>query len=64
MDTPSANQSVEKAYSLAQERYAALGVDTGQALDRLAKLSLSLHCWQGDDIRGFENSLWELGGVV
>ena len=62
MNTSSANPSVEKAYSLAQERHAALGVDTGQALERLAQVSLSLHCWQGDDLGGFETSGGELGG--
>jgi L-rhamnose isomerase len=51
---------IRQAYGLAQERYAALGVDTRQALDRLAKVSLSLHCWQGDDLAGFENP----GGVL
>ncbi|MCX7681732.1 MAG: L-rhamnose isomerase [Anaerolineae bacterium] len=50
------------AYTLAQERYAALGVDTDQALRTLAGVSLSLHCWQGDDVRGFEAAEAELGG--
>jgi len=53
---------IEAAYRLAQERYAALGVDTEQALARLAKISLSLHCWQGDDVGGFESPGGELGG--
>lgn len=42
------------AYEIARERYAALGVDTEKAMDSLAKISLSLHCWQGDDVGGFE----------
>lgn len=54
--------SVESAYSLAQERYAALGVDTEAALRALARIPVSLHCWQGDDVGGFENSGSELGG--
>ncbi len=62
MDRPSAEKLVEEAYRLAQERYAALGVDAGQALERLGQVSLSLHCWQGDDVGGFENSGGELGG--
>ena len=45
-----------RAYAAAQERYAELGVDTGAALDRLASVSISLHCWQGDDVGGFEAS--------
>ena len=42
------------AYSLAQESYASLGVDTEVALARLARIPISLHCWQGDDVGGFE----------
>ncbi|QDU54809.1 L-rhamnose isomerase [Aeoliella mucimassa] len=54
--------SVEQAYQLARERYASLGVDTEQALARLATIPISLHCWQGDDVVGFEQSGDELGG--
>jgi L-rhamnose isomerase len=46
--------SAERAFALAEERYAELGVDVGAALRSLASVSLSLPCWQGDDIRGFE----------
>jgi L-rhamnose isomerase len=53
---------VLSAYSLARERYAALGVDTDQALARLEGVALSLQCWQGDDVAGFENSGEALGG--
>lgn len=49
------------AYSFAKERYAALGVDTEQALAALSRVPISLHCWQGDDVRGFENAGNELG---
>ncbi len=58
--TPSA--SIESAYKIAQERYAALGVDTAAALTRLATVPISLHCWQGDDVGGFEKAGEELGG--
>ncbi|HVS53192.1 MAG TPA: L-rhamnose isomerase [Opitutaceae bacterium] len=44
------------SYKIAQETYAALGVDTDAALKRLATIPISLHCWQGDDVGGFENS--------
>lgn len=44
---------IAKAYRLAQEQYARLGVDTETALRGLASISVSLHCWQGDDVRGF-----------
>lgn len=45
---------IEDAYASARQQYAELGVDTDKALDRLAKVSLSLPCWQGDDVQGFE----------
>jgi L-rhamnose isomerase len=53
---------VEAAFALAKDRYAELGVNVEQALERLAGVSLSLHCWQGDDVGGFENAGAELGG--
>ena len=56
-----ATKNVEQAYSLAKERYAELGVDVDGALDRLARIPISLHCWQGDDVGGFENAGEELG---
>ncbi|MBV9124667.1 MAG: L-rhamnose isomerase [Planctomycetes bacterium] len=54
--------SIEQAFALARERYANLGVQVDQALKRLAGIPISLHCWQGDDVGGFENSGQELGG--
>ena len=48
------SQSIETAYALARQRYADHGVDTDAALRRLAAVSVSLHCWQGDDVSGFE----------
>lgn len=47
--------TIDTAYQLAQEQYAALGVDTEAALQRLAAVPVSLHCWQGDDVGGFED---------
>jgi L-rhamnose isomerase len=58
----SATAHLEKALALARERYAALGVDADAAIDRLAKIPISLHCWQGDDVGGFENTGAALGG--
>jgi L-rhamnose isomerase len=55
-------KQVEQAFQLAKERYAALGVDVERAMDRLAAIPVSLHCWQGDDVGGFENTGSELGG--
>jgi L-rhamnose isomerase len=50
----SKDKYIEKAYEMAVERYAELGVDAKKALDRLQKISISLHCWQADDVVGFE----------
>ncbi|MCU0494573.1 MAG: L-rhamnose isomerase [Chloroflexaceae bacterium] len=55
---------VEAAYGLARERYATLGVDTEAALATLAATSISLHCWQGDDVGGFENPGGGLEGGI
>lgn len=53
-----------KAYELAKERYSAMGVDTEAALTRLANTSISLHCWQGDDVLGFEDPDRGLSGGI
>jgi L-rhamnose isomerase len=55
-------KTVESAYKLAKERYATMGVDTDAALKRLAAVPISLHCWQADDVGGFENIGSDLGG--
>jgi len=57
-------RNVEKAYALAAETYAAYGVDTEKALDQLAKIPISLHCWQGDDVGGFESGEGLSGGGI
>jgi L-rhamnose isomerase len=63
MNQPSQTQ-IEQAYALAKERYAALGVDTEKALAALKSVAISLHCWQGDDVGGFENPGGELSGGI
>ena len=55
---------IKKAYQLAREMYAGYGVDTVKALKRLVDIRLSLHCWQGDDVSGFEPPRGNLGGVM
>ena len=55
-------KQMEQAYSLAKERYAAIGVDVEAAVSTLARVPISLHCWQGDDVGGFEKEGAELGG--
>ena len=64
MTTQTRDKNVQVAYRLAQERYAQLGVDTEAALARLGQLAISLHCWQGDDVRGFEQPGGDLGGGI
>jgi L-rhamnose isomerase len=54
--------NIEAAYQLACERYATLEVNVGRALKLLSQFSISLHCWQGDDVGGFENFGRPLGG--
>ena len=58
------DKQIQAAYDLAKERYAAIGVDTEAALARLEKVAISLHCWQGDDVGGFENPGGALGGGI
>jgi L-rhamnose isomerase len=53
---------VKKSYQLAKEQYAELGVDTDRVLVELDNLVISLHCWQTDDVGGFEREGAELGG--
>ncbi len=60
----STEAQLERAYKLAKERYQALGVDTDIALTALEGISISLHCWQGDDVAGFENPDAELTGGI
>ncbi|MDO5320748.1 MAG: L-rhamnose isomerase, partial [bacterium] len=50
-------------YEAAKKQYAALGVDTEKAIKTLQKISISMHCWQGDDVTGFENDAGATGGI-
>jgi L-rhamnose isomerase len=52
----------DKSYDLAKQKYAQIGVDTEKAIERLSKIAISLHCWQGDDVGGFEKAGAELSG--
>lgn len=61
---PPTESQIYSAYRDAKERYAALGVDTEAMLQQLEKVSISLHCWQGDDVGGFENPGGELTGGI
>ncbi len=56
-------QLINKAYEIAKERYAVLGIDTDKAMDALQNISLSMHCWQADDVIGFESGGALTGGI-
>jgi L-rhamnose isomerase len=56
------SKNIDQAFSLARERYARLDVNVDLALKVLAQIPISLHCWQGDDVGGFENFGGALGG--
>jgi L-rhamnose isomerase len=58
------SKGIEKVYETARQRYAELGVDTDKAMERLSKIAISLHCWQGDDVGGFEGSQGPSGGIM
>lgn len=53
----------EERYQMAKELYAELGVDADEAIRRLKDIPVSLHCWQGDDVQGFENAGPLSGGI-
>ena len=57
------SELIEKNYQIAKERYAALGIDTDKALETLEKTPISLHCWQADDVVGFERNEALSGGI-
>ena len=59
------SNQIEKRYQAAREEYAQLGVDTEAALQALSSVALSIHCWQGDDVGGFEaKANGALGGGI
>ncbi len=62
MSGPSSKTAIEGAFTLAADQYESLGVNVRVALRRLVQIPISLHCWQGDDVGGFENQGRSLGG--
>ena len=56
-------EQIKKAYEIAKERYAAIGVDTDKAVSLLEQTPISLHCWQADDVVGFESGAAASGGI-
>ena len=55
---------IKQAYEMAKELYAEYGVDTDKAIERVSKIAISMHCWQGDDVGGFENPDGDLTGGI
>ncbi len=55
---------IEQRYDLAKQQYAEIGVDTDEAIRKLSTIAISLHCWQGDDVGGFENKNGLSGGGI
>ena len=53
----------KELYQIAKERYAELGIDTEAVIEKLSKVGISMHCWQGDDVKGFENAGSLTGGI-
>ncbi|MEA4974474.1 MAG: L-rhamnose isomerase [Paludibacter sp.] len=58
------NQQITQAFESAKARYATFGIDVENAINQLEKLTISLHCWQADDVAGFENGDGELTGGI
>jgi L-rhamnose isomerase len=55
---------IDQAYEIARERYAALGIDTEKVIETLQTVQLSMHCWQADDVAGFETLGGDLSGGI
>lgn len=55
---------IQSAYEMAKDRYAGFGINTETVLDTLKSIPISLHCWQGDDVGGFEDPDRGLGGGI
>ena len=55
---------MNEEYRIAKEKYASIGVDTEAAIKRVSEIPVSIHCWQGDDVRGFESPDGDLTGGI
>src|SRR5258708_3583377 len=60
----SKTKNLDRSYQIAKERYTQLGVNSDQAIKQLTAISISIHCWQGDDVGGFENFGGALTGGI
>ena len=55
---------IEQGFQVARQRYQDFGVDVEKAIEKLAQIKISLHCWQGDDVGGFESDEGLTGGGI
>lgn len=55
--------TIRERYEDARQRFEKIGVDTEDAIKRLREIEISMHCWQGDDVKGFEGNLETTGGI-
>lgn len=62
--TKLSESQLEKSYQLAREMYAEWGIDTEEVMKKLSEVSISMHCWQGDDVSGFEDPEGDLTGGI
>jgi L-rhamnose isomerase len=58
------DSEIKRRYEDAREIYSSLGVDVSAALETLKKIKVSMHCWQGDDVGGFESASGKLTGGI
>ena len=58
------SELINKSYELAKEKYAQIGINTDAVMDKLKEIKVSVHCWQGDDVGGFENPDGLSGGGI
>lgn len=61
---PYMDKNIQLQYEMAKELYAKFGIDTDEVLKKLSEIKISMHCWQGDDVRGFINKDQELTGGI
>lgn len=58
------SDNINLSYNIAKEKYAKIGVDTDRVIEILSTIPISMHCWQGDDVKGFENRDGDLTGGI
>lgn len=58
------DEQIKQQYEYAKGRFAVIGVDVDKAMEELDKTEISMHCWQGDDVRGFEENAGEISGGI